>query len=378
MLGSPVLGSPVPARSCPEQSSGLLVPAIAGAIASNYNKEREELRDGADPASAPYGSLIFQRLMSKITETDWIWHDGEFIPWADANVHVLCHSLQFGSSAFEGMRCYSTSGGPAIFRLQDHMTRLLNSCKIYRMDVGYSGDELGRACCDLVERNALDSCYIRPMVLRGYGAAGMVPFDSPVEVYLSCWPWGAYLGEGALESGVDVCVSSWHRMAPNTIPAIAKVAGNYLSGQLIKMEALANGFAEAIALGPDGMLSEGSGQNVFVVSKGALYTPPVDGTLLPGITRDSMMTLARDAGITVHERAMPREALYTADEVFFTGTAAEVTPVRSVDRITVGKGRPGPITQQLQKQFLDVVNGRAADSHGWLTHVRTARSATAA
>ncbi|MGI8508751.1 MAG: branched-chain amino acid transaminase [Gemmatimonadaceae bacterium] len=316
--------------------------------------------------------------MSKITETDWIWHDGEFIPWADANVHVLCHSLQFGSAAFEGVRCYSTPEGPAVFRLQDHLIRLLNSCKISRMDVPYSQDELTRACCDLVERNELDACYIRPMVLRGYGAAGMVPFDSPVEVYLPCWPWGAYLGEGALENGVDVCVSSWHRMAPNTIPAIAKVAGNYLGGQLIKMEALANGFAEAVALGPDGMLSEGSGQNVFIVSKGALYTPPIDGTLLPGITRDSMLTLARDAGIPVHERAMPREALYTADEVFFTGTAAEVTPVRSVDRITVGKGRPGPITQQLQKQFLDVVNGRAADAHGWLTNVRAAQSATAA
>jgi branched-chain amino acid aminotransferase len=305
--------------------------------------------------------------MSKITETDWIWHDGEFIPWASATVHLLCHSLQFGSSAFEGMRCYSTPQGPAIFRLQDHLTRLRNSCKIYRMDLAYSDDDLARACCDLVVRNGLDACYIRPMVLRGYGATGMVPFDSPVEVYLPCWPWGTYLGEGALENGVDVCVSSWHRMAPNTIPAVAKVAGNYLGGQLIKMEALTNGFDEAIALGPEGMLSEGSGQNVFCVSRGVLRTPPIDGTLLPGITRDSIITLARDAGIQVIETAMPREALYTADEVFFTGTAAEITPVRSVDRITVGAGKPGPMTQRLQKQFLDIAKGRESDTHGWLT-----------
>lgn len=308
--------------------------------------------------------------MSKITETDWIWHDGNFVPWADASVHLLCHSLQFGSSAFEGMRCYDTPDGPAIFRLQDHLARLRNSCRIYRMEYDHSDEDLTDACRELVQRNGLDACYIRPMVLRGYGAAGMVPFDSPVEVYLPCWPWGAYLGEGALENGVDVCISSWNRMAPNTIPAAAKVAGNYLSGQLIKMEALANGFAEGIALGPDGMLSEGSGQNVFIVSRGAMFTPPIDGTLLPGITRDTILTLARDAGIPVHERAMPREALYTADEVFFTGTAAEVTPVRSVDRIKVGKGRAGPITQQLQKRFLDVANGRAADSHNWLTRVR--------
>ena len=308
--------------------------------------------------------------MSKITETDWIWHDGNFVPWAAASVHVLCHSLQFGSSAFEGMRCYDTPDGPAIFRLEDHLTRLRNSCKIYRMEYDYSNEDLTGACRELVQRNGVASCYIRPMVLRGYGAAGMVPFDSPVEVYLPCWPWGAYLGEGALENGVDVCISTWNRMAPNTIPAAAKVAGNYLSGQLIKMEALANGFAEGIALGPDGMLSEGSGQNVFIVSRGAIWTPPIDGTLLPGITRDTILTLARDAGIPVHERAMPREALYTADEVFFTGTAAEVTPVRSVDRITVGKGRAGPVTQQLQKQFLDVANGRAADPHNWLTRVR--------
>jgi branched-chain amino acid aminotransferase len=282
--------------------------------------------------------------------------------------------MQFGSAAFEGIRCYSTAGGPAIFRLEDHLLRLVNSCKIYRMELRYSIDELVAACCELVERNELDACYLRPMVLRGYGAAGMVPFDSPVEVYLPCWPWGAYLGEGALEAGVDACVSSWQRMAPNTIPSMAKIAGNYLSGQLIKMEALANGFAEAIALGPDGMLSEGSGQNVFLVLGGTIYTPPVNGTLLAGITRDSVVAIAHDLGIPVREQALPREMLYAADELFLTGTASEVTPVRSVDHIPVGTGQRGPITQQLQQRFLDVVRGTASDTHGWLTNVRAERA----
>ncbi len=311
----------------------------------------------------------------QLTATEWIWRDGEFVPWQDANVHVLAHSMQFGSSAFEGIRCYETSRGPAIFRLEDHLQRLLNSCKIYRMEMKYTVDELLEACCELVARNGLTSCYLRPMVIRGYGAAGMVPFASPVEVFLPCWPWGTYLGDGALENGVDACVSTWHRMAPNTTPAMAKVAGNYLGGQLIKMEALANGFAEAIALGGDGMVSEGSGQNVFVVHRGALYTTPVNGTLLPGITRESIITLARDAGLEVHVQAIPREMLYIADEVFLTGTASEVTPVRSVDKIAVGAGRAGEITLQLQRQFLDVVNGRASDEHNWLTHVNAERAA---
>ncbi|MCX5768412.1 MAG: branched-chain amino acid transaminase [Gemmatimonadetes bacterium] len=305
----------------------------------------------------------------KLTETKWIWRDGTFIKWADAQVHVLCHSLQFGSSAFEGVRCYETPKGPAIFRLQDHLTRLVNSCKIYRMEVPYSIEDMVEGCRELVRRNEMKSCYLRPMVLRGYGAAGMIPFDSPIEVYLPCWPWGAYLGDEAMENGVDCCISTWNRMAPNTIPAAAKVAGNYLSGQLVKMEALLNGFAEGIALGPDGMLSEGSGMNVFVVSGGTLYTPPVDGTLLPGITRSSIITLAKEAGIEVIERALPRESLYTADEVFFTGTAAEITPVRSVDKITVGKGKRGPMTLLLQTAYMETVTGKRADPHGWLTLV---------
>ena len=308
--------------------------------------------------------------MSQLTRTDWIWKDGTFVRWDDCQVHVLAHSMQFGSSIFEGIRCYATPRGPAIFRLREHMTRFLNSARVYRMDPAYSVDDLVQANRALVARNGLDACYLRPMIIRGYGAAGMIPFASPIEVYLPCWPWGTYLGEGALENGVDVCISTWARVAPNTIPAMAKVAGNYLGGQLIKMEALANGFAEAIALDTGGRVSEGSGQNVFVVRNGALYTPPVDGSLLPGITRDTVIALANDAGIPVHVEAIAREALYMADELFFSGTAAEITPVRSVDRIKVGAGKPGPITQRLQAAFDDVTHGKAPDMHGWLTYVR--------
>ncbi|MGH7593778.1 MAG: branched-chain amino acid transaminase [Gemmatimonadales bacterium] len=316
--------------------------------------------------------------MARLIETGWIWHNGDFIAWKDAQVHVLSHSMQFGSAIFEGIRCYKTPNGPAVFRLPDHLRRMVNSCRIYRIELPYSVDDLVAACCQLVDRNAIESCYIRPMVVRGYGAAGMVPFESPVEVYIPCWPWGAYLGEHALEQGVDACVSSWHRVAPNTIPAAAKVAGNYLGGQLIKMEALANGYGEGIALGPGGMLSEGSGQNVFVVQNGTLCTPPIDGTLLTGITRASIIALARDAGIPVDERPLAREMLYLADEVFLSGTASEVTPVRSVDRITVGSGKRGPITAQLQREYLDIATGAAEDRYGWLTRVPAATAAVAA
>jgi branched-chain amino acid aminotransferase len=308
--------------------------------------------------------------MYQLTESEWIWRDGEFVPWKDATLHVLAHAVQFGSAVFEGVRCYSTPRGPAVFRLREHFKRMYNSCKIYRMEVKYSPDELVEATRQLVLRNKLEACYIRPMVLRGYGAAGMVPFASPVEVFLPCWPWGAYLGDDALAKGVDACVASWHRVAPNTIPAIAKIAGNYLSGQLIKMEALANGYAEAIALGPDGLVSEGSGQNVFIVSDGALYTPPIDGTLLPGITRDTVLTIAKDLGFAVHVQPLAREVLYTCDELFLSGTASEITPVRSVDKLPVGAGRPGPVTSAIQSRFLDIVNGRAPDAHGWLTYAR--------
>ncbi len=308
--------------------------------------------------------------MSQLAETQWIWRDGAFIPWADATIHVLSHSVQFGSSAFEGIRAYSTPRGPAIFRLREHLTRLIMSCKIYRMDVPYTIDQLVAASRELIVRNGVDSCYLRPMVVRGYGSAGMVPTGAPVEVYLPCWPWGTYLGAGALENGVDACISSWHRVEPNTIPAMAKIAGNYLSGQLIKMEALANGYAEGIALSPSGMVSEGSGQNVFLMSGGTMVTTPLDGTILGGITRDTIMTLAREAGIPVREAHIPREMLYMADEVFFTGTAAEITPVRSIDKITIGAGKPGPVSTLMQTQYLDMVHGRVDDPHGWLTYCR--------
>ena len=308
--------------------------------------------------------------MSQIPATDWIWRDGKFIPWGDAHIHVLSHSIQFGSSAFEGIRCYHTPAGPAIFRLREHLTRLLNSVKIYRMELPYTVDELSAACCALVVKNKLNACYLRPMVVRGYGSIGMLPTGSPIEVYLPCWPWGTYLGDDALAEGVDACVSSWHRFAPNTVPSLAKVAGNYLGGQLIKMEAVANGFAEAIALSPSGTVSEGSGQNVFLVMDGCLVTTPLDGSLLGGITRDSIIQLAHRDGLTVREQIIPREMLYIADEVFFTGTASEVAPVRSIDRIKIGAGRAGPVTQRLQKAFLDIANGRAPDTFSWLTAVK--------
>jgi len=310
--------------------------------------------------------------MSKLPATDWIWRNGEFVPWDDARLHVLAHSMQYGSSVFEGIRCYQTDDGPAIFRLREHLDRLMGSCRIYRMEVPYSVEELRAACVELVAKNELSACYIRPMVLRGYGAASMVPFESPVEVFLPCWPWGAYLGDGALDAGVDVCVSSWNRVAPNTLPSMAKMAGNYLSGMLTKMEALAHGYAEAIALSPDGTIGEGSGQNVFVVRHGVLHTPPINGSILHGITRDAVLTLAREAGIPVRAEPLPRELLYLADEVFFCGTAAEVTPVRSVDKIQVGAGKPGPITRRIQSLFMDTVHGRTADPHGWLSYVRSA------
>ncbi len=304
-----------------------------------------------------------------IPETQWIWKNGTFIPFHDAHVHILSHAVQFGSAAFEGIRCYSTPKGSAIFRLREHLQRLISSCHIYRTEIPYSMDELVDACRAVVVKNELKFCYIRPMVVRGLGAMGMAPDESPIEVYVPCWPWGAYLGEDALAAGVDACVSSWHRMAPNTVPSLAKIAGNYLSGQLIKTEAMANGYAEGIALGPGGMVSEGAGQNVFLVQNGTLVTTPVDGTILSGITRASIIELAKREGIPFQEQLIPREALYTADEVFFTGTAVEITPVRSVDRIKVGAGKPGPVTSHLQRAFLDIVHGRAEDTFGWHTFV---------
>jgi branched-chain amino acid aminotransferase len=304
-----------------------------------------------------------------ISEAKYIWRDGEIVPWHDANVHILSLAVQFGSSVFEGVRCYSTPDGPAIFRWPEHLRRLYDSCRIYRMELRWTPEQLTLATSQLIERNGLDSCYVRPMVLRGYGDAGMLPVESPVQTFVACWPWGTYLGEGALERGVDVCVSSWNRAAPNTYPSMAKSAGHYNNAQLIKMEAAANGYVEAIALGHGGLVSEGSGQNVMLVRDGVLITTPVDGTILQGITRNSVLAIAKELGIEVRETAIPREMLYTADEVFFTGTAAEITPIRSIDRVTVGLGARGPVTERIQSRFLDIVNGRVADSHGWLTHV---------
>lgn len=306
--------------------------------------------------------------MSQIPAASFVWKDGEFLAWEDATVHVLAHSVQFGASLFEGIRCYATEAGPAIFRWDAHLRRLYDSCRIYRTEIGYSPEEMTSAAREVIRRNGLEECYLKPMVVRGYGAIGMVHTASPVEVYLFCWPWGEYLGEGALENGVDVCVSSWHRPHPNTTPAMAKVAGNYLNSQLAKMEALENGFVEAIQLGTDGMISEGTGQNLFLVRDDVIHTTPL-ANILPGITRDSVLTLARDMGMQVAERPIPRELLYLADEIFFTGTATEVTPIRSVDRVEIGSGSRGPITEKLQRRFLDVVRGREEDRWGWLTRV---------
>ena len=309
-------------------------------------------------------------MAAKFTTTEWIWRNGDFIPWEEATIHVMSHVVHYGSSVFEGIRCYSTPDGPAIFRLPEHLRRLRDSGQVYRMEYDYSDEDLTSALQDLILKNGLEECYIRPVVFRGYGTVGVNPSGSPVETYLVCWPWGTYLGEGALERGVDVCISSWARPAPNTLPAMAKAGGNYLSSQLIKMEAIANGYDEGIALAPTGIVSEGSGQNLFLVRDGVLITPPLEGTLLQGITRDSVITIARDMGITVREQAVPREALYMADELFFTGTAAEVTPIRSVDRIVVGAGKAGEITLSLQSRLLDVAQGRVEDPYGWLTPVQ--------
>jgi branched-chain amino acid aminotransferase len=308
-----------------------------------------------------------------LTPTEKIWHNGRFIDWKDATIHVLSHVVSYGSSVFEGIRCYSTPSGPAIFRPREHMRRLLDSAKIYRIEnIGFDIDQLCDAMLELVRVNKMDSCYFRPIVLRGYGDVGVFGHKNPVEVYIACWEWGKYLGEDALAEGVDVCVSSWTRMAPNTLPALAKAGANYMNSQLIRMEAAINGYAEGIALDSNGYVSEGSGENIFVVRDGKIHTPPLGASVLPGITRDTIITLARDLGIPVVETIIPRELLYIADEVFFTGTAAEITPIRSVDRIKVGSGRRGPVAERLQKAFFGVIDGSREDKHGWLSHIHAA------
>lgn len=305
--------------------------------------------------------------MAAITKAEWIWKDGTFIRWEDAQLHLLSTAVMFGTSVFEGIRAYDTPEGPQVFRLQDHLRRLIDSCRTYRFDLKYDLDALVAACVEGVRKNALSSCYIRPMVLYGYGAAGLDAVGSSIETYVACWPWGTYLGDGALEKGVDACVSSWQRAQPNTFPMMAKAGGQYLNGQLMKWEAMRNGYHEAIAVSPSGLVSEGTGMNIFVVWRGQLLTPALDGTLLPGITADSVMTIAKDLGLEVKAQQIPRELLYGADEIFFVGTAAEVTPVGTVDRVPVGSGKAGPITRAIQQRYLDYVKGKIPDTHGWRT-----------
>src|SRR3989440_8658238 len=302
-----------------------------------------------------------------LTPTEKIWHNGRFIKWDDAKIHVLSHVVSYGSSIFEGIRCYATPAGPAIFRLPEHVRRMADSAKIYRMDLGYSREQLAEAMLELVRVNKMQSCYVRPIAIRAYGEIGVNPLKNPVDVYVACWEWGKYLGEEALAEGVDVCVASWSRIAPNTLPALAKAGANYMNSQLIKMEAIINGYSEGIALDAAGYVSEGSGENIFLVRDGKIHTPPLGASVLPGITRDSILMLARDLDIPVVETIIPREMLYIADEVFFSGTAAEITPIRSIDRITIGTGHRGPIAERLQKEFFGVISGTRQDRYGWLS-----------
>jgi branched-chain amino acid aminotransferase len=304
-----------------------------------------------------------------IKPTEKIWHNGKMIRWDDAKIHVLSHVVSYASAVFEGIRCYETKNGPAIFRVREHMQRMVNSGKIYRLELPFTADELSNAAAEVVRTNKMNACYIRPIALRGYGDVGVHGLAVPIEVYIACWEWGRYLGPEAIENGVDVCVSSWNRMAPNTLPSMAKAAANYMNSQLIHMEAHTNGYTEGIALDPNGYVSEGSGENIFVAMEGVLYTPPIGASVLPGITRSTVLQLCEDLNIQVREQMVPREMLYIADEIFFTGTAAEISPLRSVDRIKVGKGSRGPITKALQEEFFALLTGAKPDRHNWMTSV---------
>ena len=302
--------------------------------------------------------------------TGKIWMNGKLVDWKDATIHIASHVIHYGSGVFEGARCYETPKGSACFRLDEHLTRLQHSAKIYRMD--YAPLDLSGwrdAVLETIRANKMKACYIRPIIYRGYDTLGVNGLSNPIDAAIMVWEWGAYLGDDALAQGVDMKVSSWSRMAPNTLPAMAKSTANYANSQLIKMEALADGYSEGIALDVFGNVSEGSGQNIFIVRDGALLTPPLSASVLGGITRDAIMTLARDLGFAVSESNLPRESLYIADEVFVVGTAAEVTPIRSIDKIVIGKGRRGPVTERLQRAFFDVINGETPDTHGWLTYV---------
>ncbi len=301
--------------------------------------------------------------------TEKIWHNGKMIDWDDAKIHVISHVVSYGSAVFEGIRCYSTPQGPAVFRLRDHLQRLHNSAYIYRMELPFTIDELFQANLDVVRVNKMPSCYIRPVVLRGYGGAGVDPVGCPIEVYVACWDWGKYLGEEAQRIGVDACISTWNRPAPNTLPQMAKAAANYMNSQLIRLEAKANGYTEGIALDVQGYLSEGSGENIFLVVDGAVITPPLASCALPGITRHTILTICRDLGIPVAEQVIPREMIYISNEAFFAGTAVEITPIRSVDRITIGAGSRGPITKRIQDEYFAITSGKKPDRHNWLAHV---------
>jgi branched-chain amino acid aminotransferase len=301
--------------------------------------------------------------------TGKVWMNGKLVDWANATVHVASHIVHYGSGVFEGARCYKTPNGSACFRIDAHMRRLYDSARIYRMDYSLDRETLTRGVFDTIKANGLEACYIRPLIYRGYNTLGVNPLPCPVDAMILVWEWGAYLGEDALEQGVDVRVSSWTRSAPNTFPSMAKSVANYANSSLIKMEAMIDGYSEGIALDPEGHLSEGSGQNLFLVRDEILYTPPLSASILPGITRDSIITLAQDLGFQVKEQDLPREMLYLADELFFCGTAAEITPIRSVDRIAIGAGRRGPVTAGLQRAFFDYINGVVPDRHGWLTFV---------
>lgn len=301
--------------------------------------------------------------------TNKIWRDGQLVNWDDATIHVMSHVVHYGSSVFEGVRCYETPSGGAIFRAQEHMRRLHDSCKIYRMPMPYSIDELVQAMADTVGANELRECYLRPLVLRTGEQMGIYGVDVPIETFIIAWKWGTYLGHDGVTNGVDVRVSSWRRAAPSSFPTMAKAGGNYLNSQLSKMEAKQDEYAEGIMLDAAGFVAEGSGENLFAVRDGCLYTAPLASGILNGITRDSILTLAKDLGIDVRELVMPREFLYVSDELFLCGTAAEITPIKSVDRIDVGEGRPGPITQRLQREYLGIVRGKIPDRHGWLTMV---------
>ncbi|HET9527385.1 MAG TPA: branched-chain amino acid transaminase [Pyrinomonadaceae bacterium] len=311
---------------------------------------------------------------------DVVWHDGEFINWNDARVHVMSHVLHYGSSIFEGIRCYSTKEGPAVFRLREHMQRFLNSAKIYRMDHPWTLDQLCDAAVEIVRRSGMNQCYLRPILFRSldeeHPAFGVNPFPNPLACYIGAWDWGKYLGDEAIEQGVDVCVSTWNRLTPNSMPAMAKSGANYMNSQLIKMEALLNGFAEGIALDDRGYVSEGSGENIFLITGDVVLTPPLSSSILPGITRDSVIQICQELGITIKERTIQRAALYVADELFFTGTAAEVTPIRSVDRITVGNGGRGPITEKIQKLFFEITKGERTAPGDWLTYVNQKKDAS--